>query len=64
MTDTATRLKALMDKQGITCYRVAKGIEVSEPAVHAWVDGRCEPKLKNLKKLAKFFNVPLEYFIE
>ena len=64
MTETATRLKALMDKQSVTCYRLAKGIGVTEPAVHTWVDGTCEPKLKNLKKLAEFFDVPLEYFIE
>ena len=63
MSTTSEKLKVLMERNGITCYKLAKGIEVSEPAVHGWLNGTYDPKLQNIKKLSKFFGVPLEYFI-
>lgn len=64
MTETSKKLKRLMKERGVTCYAIAKSINASETAVHAWVDGDYEPKLYYLKKLAEYFGVPLAHFIE
>lgn len=61
---TAKKLKKLMKKKGVTCYKIANDLEVSETSVHAWVNGEYIPKLKNTKKLADYFGVPITYFIE
>lgn len=61
---TAKKLKALMKEKGVTCYKIANALEVSETSVHAWVNGEYIPKLKNTKKLADYFGVPVEHFID
>ena len=53
-----------MKKNGVTCYKIANDLEVSETSVHAWVNGEYVPKLKNTKKLSDYFGVPITYFIE
>lgn len=57
METFAERLNALMEKRGITNYRVAKDIGVTEGTLRAWRQRRSEPKSKNLDKLAAYLNV-------
>ena len=50
---------ALRDEKGITDYRVAQ-----ETGITDWKNGRSEPKIDKLKKIADYFNKPIEYFLE
>lgn len=63
-SETSRKLKKLMKKKGVTCYKVAQDLDISQTAVHDWVNGEYEPKLNNLKKLSSYFEVPLEHFIK
>lgn len=61
----------LLEQNGNTTYQVCKATGIPESTISMW-GKRCkenpdkEPKLgvDHLAKLAKFFNVPIEYFLE
>ncbi|MDO4328726.1 MAG: helix-turn-helix transcriptional regulator [Lachnospiraceae bacterium] len=54
---------ALLGKTNKTTYQVSKETGVSQTAFSNWKSGRSEPSLESLRKLAKYFNVPIEYFL-
>ena len=54
----------LRDKKGITNYRVATDTRIPKSTFTDWKSGRSNPKIDKLKILAKYFDVPIEYFIE
>jgi len=55
---------ALRDKAGITDYRVSKETGIPTSALTNWKYGRYAPKFDKLLTLAKYFNVPVEYFAD
>lgn len=58
------KYQKLLDKNNKTSYQVAKEAGISQTAFSNWKSGRCEPSLDSLKKLAKYFNVPIECFLD
>lgn len=58
------KYSALRDKRHITDYRVAKATGITKSTFSDWKNGRSEPKLDKLKKIADYFGVPIEYFLE
>ena len=54
----------LLDKTNKTAYQVSKDTGISQTAFSNWKSGRSEPGLDSLKKLADYFNVSIEYFLE
>lgn len=54
----------LRDKKGVTDYRVALDTGIPKSTFTDWKTGRSKPKIEKLKILAKYFMVPVEYFIE
>lgn len=54
----------LRDEKGLTDYKVAKETGIPRSTLYEWGRGMYEPKLDKIVKLAKFFGVPLEYFVE
>ena len=54
----------LRDNNNVSDYRVAIDTGITRSTFTDWKSGRSEPKLDKLKKLADYFNVPLEYFLE
>lgn len=59
-----TRIKALMDKKGISEYRLAKDIGIHQSTITLWKKGECEPNLRTTVKLARYFEVPIDYFVD
>lgn len=57
------KYKELLDKTHKTSYQVSKDTGISQTAFSNWKSGRSEPGLDSLKKLADYFNVPIEYFL-
>ena len=64
------KYERLLEKSGETTYQVCKATSIPESTISMWKD-RCvkqgkDAKLSidNLAKLAKHFNVPLEFFTE
>ena len=54
----------LLQRDGITAYRVSKDTKISTSTLSDWKTGRSQPKLNKLQKIANYFNVPITYFIE
>lgn len=54
----------LRDEKGVTDYRVASETGITKSTFTDWKTGRSKPKVDKLTTLAKYFGVPIEYFLE
>jgi len=54
----------LLDENQVTAYRVAKYTGIAESTFTNWKTGKCKPKLEKLKKIADYFGVTVDYFID
>lgn len=54
----------LLEKNNKTAYQVAKDTGIAQSVLSDWKTGRSTPKVDKLQILAKYFNVPIEYFLE
>jgi transcriptional regulator with XRE-family HTH domain len=52
----------LLEKRKVTAYRVSKETGIPANTFTDWKNGRSKPKFDKLMALAKFFDVPVEYF--
>lgn len=53
----------LLKARGITIYRVAKDTGIPITCLYDWKDGRSNPKVDKLLKIAEYFSVPIEKLI-
>ena len=53
----------LLQKNGLTAYKVAQDTGISQSTLSDWKTGRAAPKADKLLVLAHYFNVPIEYFL-
>lgn len=51
----------LLQKYGVTAYKVSKATGVSQSSLSDWKLGRITPKTSNLQKIADYFGVTLDY---
>ncbi len=54
----------LRDEKGVTDYRVAQDTGITKSTFTDWKNGRSEPKIDKLKKLADYFGVSIDCFLE
>lgn len=54
----------LRDEKGVTDYMVAKETQIPKSTFSEWKSGRSQPKAEKLFKLAKYFGVSIEYFLD
>ncbi len=57
-------LARVMAERGITQASLARTMDVSRVAVHAWIWGTCFPETSRLIKLAQMLNVPIGALLE
>lgn len=53
----------LLDKYGVTAYKVSKETGVTTATLTNWKKGNYTPKPDKLQKLADYFGVPLSYLM-
>ena len=53
----------LLQKYGVTAYKVSKETGVKQSTLSDWKKGRSTPKVSNLQKIADYFGVPLSYLL-
>lgn len=58
------KFKSLLDKTNKTSYQVSKDTGIPQSVLSDWKNGRSKPKFDKLLILAKYFDVPVEYFAE
>lgn len=54
----------LIEKKGLTAYRVAKDTNLTTVLFTDWKKGKSNPKFDKLSKIAEYLNVPVSYFID
>ena len=57
------RYVELRDSKGLSDYRVAADTGITASTFSEWKSGRSNPKVEKLIVLAKYFGVPIEYFV-
>ena len=58
------KFEKLLTERQVTAYQVAKATGITSSTFYEWRDGRYEPKVEKIKKIADYFGVPLTYFYE
>lgn len=58
------KFAGLLEKENKTAYRVAKDTGINESTLSQWKNGRSEPKIDKIKKLADYFGVAIDYFVK
>lgn len=53
----------LLQERGITAYQVSKDTGISQGTFSRWKQRGTKLSMKNLRILADYFNVPIEYFV-
>ena len=53
----------LLQKRGITPYRVSKDTGVTQTALSNWKTGKSVPTTKTLQKIADYFGVTIDYLM-
>ena len=54
----------LRNEKGVTDYRVAKDTGIPRSCIAEWGKGMYQPKFDKIVKLARYFKVPIEYFVD
>lgn len=57
------RLKEIRKRLGLTARQVAEHINVAESTMSLYESGKREPDIETIVRLAKYFNVSLEYLL-
>lgn len=58
------KLEQLVTARKITLYTVAKDLGLARSLFSDWKSGKSMPKTDKLLKIAEYFGVSIEYFIE
>lgn len=57
------RLRGLREKRNITQVRLSTELEVSQETISAYENGKAEPKIDKLIKIANFLNTSTDYLL-
>ena len=58
------KLEELVNARKMTIYALAKELGFSSTLFSDWKSGKSMPKTDKLVKIANYFGVPIEYFLE
>ena len=58
------KFEKLLIENETTAYRVSRDTGITGSTFTDWKNGRSKPKTEKLKKIADYFGVPIEYFLE
>ena len=57
------RIKYLMEAEDISQYALAKKLGISQSTICNWLNGKKEPSIESLWKLADYFGESVDYII-
>ena len=58
------KFEKLLNERNITAYQVSKETGIATATLTEWKKGTYKPKVEKLALIAKYFDVPIEYFLE
>lgn len=53
----------LLQQYGVSAYKVAKATGVTQSTLSDWKRGRSTPKSENMKKIADYFGISIDYLM-
>lgn len=56
------KIEGLAEKKGISITALEKQLDFGNGTIRSW--GQCSPSVDKLKKVADYFGVSIEYFLE
>lgn len=56
------KIEELAEKKGISITALEKQLDFGNGTIRSW--GQCSPSVDKLKKVADYFGVSIEYFLE
>ena len=57
------RIDELMKMEKISQYALAKKLGISQSTICNWLNGKKEPSIESLWKLADYFSVSIDYIV-
>lgn len=57
------RFPQILEKLGVTKYRLEHDAHLTQSAIYSWQSGRTEPSVESLYKIAKTYNISLDYLL-
>lgn len=57
------RLRELRLEKGVSQIEIAKILNMSKMAISHWEKGNSEPSIEQLKVLARYFDVTIDYLV-
>ena len=63
MLEFKNRLQMLRNKNNFSLDELAERVKLSRMTISRYENGKIEPKLENLQKIAECFNVTVDYLI-
>jgi transcriptional regulator with XRE-family HTH domain len=61
--DFAERFSAILDKRGITPYKMSKDTGIPEATIGRWKNGKATPNFELLTKASQYLGVTADYLI-
>lgn len=58
------KFEKLLTERNFTAAKVSRDTGIATSTLSEWKKGKYKPKVDKLLTLAKYFDVPLEYFLE
>ena len=58
------KFEELLEERQTTAYRVSRDTGIASSPFSDWKSGRSKPKTEKLKRIADYFGVPIEFFLE
>lgn len=58
------RFEKLLTERNVTAYQVAQNTGIATATLTEWKKGTYTPKIDKIMLIAKYFDVPIEYFLE
>lgn len=59
-----SKYSELRDARGVSDYEVARETKLSRSTLSEWKTGVHKPGLETLQKIARYFGVSVDYFLE
>lgn len=58
------KTKHLAEQNNLSFYKIEKDLGLNNSFFSEWKKGKFKPKVDKLQRIAKYFGVSIEYFIE
>ena len=58
------KYERIRNEKGVTDYEVSKNTGVSTATLSEWKKGTYQPKIEKISLIAKYFGVPVTYFLD